>query len=194
MSESILIDGDIVTPVDSVIIFTISKNSDSVINVNGCLRIEGKINVSLTEQPQKGATTIVLIRYNCTTTTRSSYLRSLKKRVDSSQVVVSTDYQNSKCDQVSSTVNQDQSTLSVSLSSTINGNCKGKTFKKTSKIIKINKKQKIGFPIGAILGIVLGAVGVTLLIIFTVIFFKKREERKFDDRLNQIGEEMRKMK
>ena len=71
---------------------------------------------------------------------------------------------------------------------------KVKHFKKTSKIIKINKKQKIGFPIGAILGIVLGAVGVTLLIIFTVIFFKKREERKFDDRLNQIGEEMRKMK
>jgi hypothetical protein len=127
VAQKILIDGDMVTPPNNVISFNVSKNSNNFIEVKGCLRIEGKLNVDLIEQPQSGTLLIVLIRYNCPNETKRIYFdkkSSNSSMIDQSQIVISTNYEKSNCDRITSKLVQSQQTISVSLSSTINGNCK----------------------------------------------------------------------
>ena len=191
VDEIIYIEGDIVVPSGNVVIFPVTKDKNSFIQVNGCLRIEGKINVSLSEQPQSGVTTIVLIKYNCTEKKRELSQTSTFKRVDNSQIIVSTNYQKSNCDKISSNVLQGQQTLSVSLSTSINGKCKSKNyFPNSFFFFNFFFPIKSEFPAGAIIGIVLGVIFVTTIIIISIFIYYKRIDYKFDKSLEKLEEEM----
>ena len=79
----------------------------------------------MNERPQNGMTNISLINYNC----------SQQLNLNNNQFSVKSTYKQSSCDKIGSTLNNQQNSLSVSLSSTLGTNCNGKF------------KNKIRFPI-----------------------------------------------
>ena len=122
INNVIYIEGDIFTSPGNVISFPYTRNKTSYIEVNGCLKIEGKINVSINELPEREIITIILIRFNCPTDSKRETF-SYHKRVEESQIVVSANFKKSNCEKVSHGSTQGQQTLSVSLSTT--SGCKG---------------------------------------------------------------------
>ena len=118
----------------------------------------------MNSRPPQGNTTIILIVYNCSQPINLKRIQTFQ----SSHFTVKPTYQNNKCDIVKSNLNNQQGTLSATLTTVHGGNCKGLSS-------------------GAIIGIVLGVVGGALIIIliFSFIFWKR--DRDFDKKFGQIA-------
>ena len=122
--SNIYIDGNFNQDSSSKITFFISfqnnkkkqnNNNNASIDVNGCISLNGNIDLVLDERPSSNQQVeIDLISYNCNT------LPSLSE----SQVRLQTNYPNNQCDSVTRNINNQPNTLSVSLSSTLNKNCR----------------------------------------------------------------------
>ena len=115
---NIYFDGNFDQESSSKLSFSISQNNnnfgDAVIDVNGCVSLNGIIELVLNERPSTNEDIEVnLVSYNCST------LLSLSE----SQVRLETNYPNNQCDSVSKTINNRPNSLSVSISSTLNKNC-----------------------------------------------------------------------
>ena len=129
-------------------------------SVNGCVTLNGNFDLVLSERPTKNQNvSLNLISYNC----------SQQASISDSQIKVSTNYNDSKCDSVVGSINNQPNTLSISLSATLNKNCKG-----------ISK--------GAIIGIVVGTIFGTLVIILIAGLIYWRRDIEFDKKLDEIQE------
>ena len=116
---NIFIDGNFDQDSSSKLSISISQNNnndagDAVIIVNGCVSLNGSIELILYERPSNNEDIQVnLISYNCST------LLSLSE----SQIRLETNYPDNQCDSVSRKINNRPNSLSVSISSTLNKNC-----------------------------------------------------------------------
>ena len=116
---NIYFDGNFDQDSSSKLSFSISQQNnnddgDSVIVVNGCVSLNGSIELLLNERPSNNEDIQVnLISYNCST------LLTLSE----SQVRLETNYPNNQCDSVSRKISNRPNSLSVSISSTLNINC-----------------------------------------------------------------------
>ena len=91
--------------------------NDPSLLVNGCVSLNGDIEIVLDERPiSDGDVSYNLISYNC----------SQQIKLSDSQVKLKTNYKDSQCDSISQKISNQQNTLSVSISSTLNKNCGGK--------------------------------------------------------------------
>ena len=78
------------------------SNADSLFTVNGCVNLNGEIDLVLNERPSSDQTIdLPLFSYNCTQNVQ----------LTDSQVKVSTNYQDSKCDVTSKRINNQQNSL-----------------------------------------------------------------------------------
>ena len=112
--STILIDGNFnQTSNSTIIIVSSNQNKNGSITVNGCLSLNGNLSVILNEKPQDSNISIVLFNYNCTDTLN----------ISDSQVTLKTDFQKSKCDKISSQLNNQPNTLLLTISSN-SGKCK----------------------------------------------------------------------
>ena len=117
--SNIIIEGNFSQTSDSTIFIVVSENNrDGALNINGCVSINGSISLALVEQPNSGDSSFVILKYNC----------SDQLEISDSQVTLATNYQNSKCDKISSQLNNQQNSLSITISSKLNSNCKKKIF------------------------------------------------------------------
>ena len=125
----IYIDGNFNQDSSSKLIISISQqnnnnnnnndsNIDAFINVNGCVSLNGNIDLILDERPSNNQDfEIDLISYNCSTLLTLS----------DSQVRLETNYPNDQCDSISKKLKNQPNTLSISISTSLNKNC-GKIF------------------------------------------------------------------
>ena len=111
---SIIIEGNFNLPEDNTIFIVLSNDKSGSLNVTGCVSLNGNLSLILNDQPVSDNFSIVLISYNCSDTLN----------ISDSQLQISTTYKNSQCDQVSSKINNQQNSLSVTISSQLNSNCK----------------------------------------------------------------------
>ena len=165
----VFIEGDFNQSSSSVISFNLSLPSANVnarstpfVVVSDCIDLNGEIELNIDERASNNQNfSFTLFSYNCSSTPKFS----------DSQIVLNTNYKGNNCDQYNKFSSVNQNTLSVSISSTLNKNCKG-----------ISR--------GAIAGILIGAVVGSLLIILLIIFLLKRRKRLFEDRIQKVHNEM----
>jgi hypothetical protein len=123
-NEMVLIEGNFTQTSNSTITINLSpKNSSSnnnfIFNVSGCVSLNGSIELVLNERPTNDKNfSIQFISYNC----------SDKANISDSQVKLSTNYEDSRCDVISQKVNNQPNSISISISSQINKNCGGNNF------------------------------------------------------------------
>jgi hypothetical protein len=152
LNGSVIIDGNFNQSSDSnLVIILSSSNKNGAVNVTGCVSINGNISLVLNQQVTNGNETFSLISYNC----------NENLSISDTQIVVDPKYQNSQCDTIKTQINNNQNSLSVSISSTSN-----KCGKKISS--------------GAILGIIFAVIGVALIIvvIISVLLYQRRRNTK----------------
>ena len=167
LNGSVLIDGNLNQTSDSTLVIILSnENKNGALNVTGCVTINGNISLILNQEISNGNETFALISYNC----------SENINISNSQVVVDANYENSKCDSIISQVNNNQNSLSVSISSIKGKNC-GK---------KISS--------GVIIGIIFGVVGVGLVVVAIISVILYRRRREINKMISTVGNEMSEMK
>ena len=157
----------------TIVIVSSNQNRNGSLFVNGCLSLHGNISVVLNEKPTSSNYSLVLINYNCTDTLV----------VSDSQINLKTEFQSSKCDKISSQLNNQPNSLSLTVSTNF-GKCNSfSTIFFISKFILIKGG---GISKGAIFGIVFGILGGTILIILIIYYFKWKVDRDFENQMNRI--------
>ena len=140
--------------------------SAAVLQVGGCVKIDGNVSLNLQAQPQQGNSTLEIISYNCTSVANLS----------SSQIQLDPNYQQSSCDQISYQVINNPGSVSLLLSNQIGTKCGG-----------ISK--------GAIIGIATGIpVGLSAILGAVLAILRNKRKQKFDAQLENVGNEMNTMK
>ena len=115
------IEGDLVQSPNSTISISLNNanRNDYVLNVTGCVSLNGNLSLLLNERPlNENSVEYQLISYNCTQTIS----------ISDSQVDLVTNYNQSNCDTTSKLLNNRPNSLSVSLSTTLNNKCGSKNF------------------------------------------------------------------
>ena len=144
-----------------MISFVVNNNSKSqTLNVTGCVELQGKIDLKL--DSQQTDSTLQLINFNCTQVPSFS----------ESQIVVTPNYQNSECDQISSKSIVSTTSLSVFLNS-VNNKC-GKGGLKTKHIVAI----------------VFSIFGAFVLVAVFILLFKFKERLLFKKKLRYVQKEL----
>eukprot|EP01091_Cochliopodium_minus_P011382 TRINITY_DN3200_c0_g1_i7.p1 TRINITY_DN3200_c0_g1~~TRINITY_DN3200_c0_g1_i7.p1 ORF type:complete len:674 (-),score=131.70 TRINITY_DN3200_c0_g1_i7:31-2052(-) len=146
---SIIIQGNLNQTSNSTIVIVINNENKNGLNVTGCVSLNGNLSLILNERPQNGNISIQLVTYNCTQ----------QLTFNQSQFSITPKYKNNKCDNIKSTLSNQQNTLSVSLSSTLGSNC----------------KTNIGLIIGLCVGI---PVFLLFLITLIILVLKARTRRQ----------------
>ena len=117
-TSPIYVDGNLEQSPQSKISFVLSNKlkSDFAVNVKGNVSLNGTIDLVLNERFESDSN----VSYQL-----FSYRSSQKIVISDSQINLIVNYTNSKCDSFSKKINNQQNTLSVSVSSTLNKNCRG---------------------------------------------------------------------
>ena len=113
---NLVIEGNFNQSKDSTIVVVLDQDRNSSIYSSGCVSLDGNIILVIENQPPNGTEVYQLFSYNCSQTLS----------VSDSQITLSTNYKDSKCDNIVSSLNNNPNSLSVSVSSTLRSNCKGK--------------------------------------------------------------------
>lgn len=144
----------------SIVVFDLSTfdTNSSFINITGSLILDGKIQINLNARPNK--TVITLLLFNFTSSPNS---------VKTSQIKVESKYANSKCDKTTYSVNNQPSSLSVSLHFDFNGNC----------------RANLGLIIGLSVGIPLFLILLVLVTLFLIRIHNNRKAEEFANNGNQ---------
>ena len=107
-----------------VIVVSFQNKNQYILDVSGCVSLNGEIDLQFDERPSSdGNYSLQLISYNC----------SQKINISDSQIKLTPNYKDSKCDSIKQQINNQQNSLSISISSTLNKNCKGKKTKQKKK-------------------------------------------------------------
>ena len=128
INNTVIIDGNFIQSSTSTIsvFFSFPKsskksipNQNSIFNISGCVSLDGNLELVLEERPSKNENiTVNLISYQC----------PQKTNLADSQIKLTTNYKDNNCDFYSKNLKNEPNTLSVSISSTLNQNCKGNFF------------------------------------------------------------------
>eukprot|EP01091_Cochliopodium_minus_P015872 TRINITY_DN5761_c0_g1_i1.p1 TRINITY_DN5761_c0_g1~~TRINITY_DN5761_c0_g1_i1.p1 ORF type:complete len:467 (+),score=108.75 TRINITY_DN5761_c0_g1_i1:561-1961(+) len=175
-SSTVIIKGDLSQNSHSTIFFVLSDNANKngYFNVSGCVYLNGNTVLVLDFRPVSGVLNFTIVNYNDCFAFTNKDSNSPQKRalnVTISQFTVKPTYKNNYCDKIQTTLNNEQNTLSVSLSSTLGTNCNG-------------------LSTGLIIGIVFAAVGGSLVVIFLgILFFWKRKANQ-NRMITKVGNEM----
>ena len=166
LNSTSLFVGNFSQPSNNTLVFVFSDTNKNVtLVVSECVSLNGSLQILLNDRPNEGNSSFQLLSYNC----------SQSLNVSDSQIQVVSNYQNSECDKVNSYLNTQPNSLSISLSSSLDQNC---------------KKKKNNLPI--ILGVVFGILGGSL-IVFSAIYYKHwKVNREFDKQME--GLEMKESK
>jgi hypothetical protein len=157
-------EGNLVVQSNSSIIFNITDfNQLNFVNISGELNIEGQIIINLESRPNQTDISFLLFNHNGTA------------HVSDSNLKVTTNYKDSKCDKIDSSVSNLPNSLFVQLTTDFGANC-------------VNR-------LGIILGLSLG-VPLFLIVLITFIFFilrrkMKKDAKEFQKEWNQNDVEMK---
>ena len=107
VENQLFIQGNFSQTKNGEIIFFVSNNfsSSSLLNVSGCVSLQGSIIVVLESQPDEGSSLLQIISYNCSTLVNQSNY----------QLQVQANYENISCHKLSYSQNNQQNSLSLSL-------------------------------------------------------------------------------
>eukprot|EP01091_Cochliopodium_minus_P014253 TRINITY_DN4803_c0_g3_i1.p1 TRINITY_DN4803_c0_g3~~TRINITY_DN4803_c0_g3_i1.p1 ORF type:complete len:392 (+),score=79.15 TRINITY_DN4803_c0_g3_i1:413-1588(+) len=156
--STIIIQGNLNQTSNSNIIITLNKKNidqnSPYLNVSGCINLGGNITLILEERPQISSTNdILLFKYNCSQTTII---------LAQSQFKVESTYKKKECDKIGTNLLNQQNSLSVSLSTTLNSNC----------------KPKLGLIIGLSVGVPLFLLLVSAVVVLLIRFHSKNESER----------------